>query len=168
MNYVEIHGDSDFTKMFPISHRRMNACRDVSDLDFAHDMLDLQRMYRMEFSKSENTCYLVFYEDVSFEYPDGQYEDGTQAYSTYTGPMPVGVLKLAKRDSGIVLAYVTVAIAHRQTGVATKLIDKLVEWLHKNDVKHLMRTEPSEMGFMYTMGKISKMLEINNITFETV
>ena len=75
---------------------------------------------------------------------------------------------LAKRDSGIVLAYVTVAIAHRQTGVATKLIDKLVEWLHKNDVKHLMRTEPSDMGFMYTMGKISKMLEINNITFETV
>lgn len=168
MNYVEIHGDSEFIKMFPMSHRRMNACLDVSDMVFARDMIYLQRMYRMHFSESNNTCYLVFYEDVTFEYPYGKYEDGTQAYSTYSGPMPVGVLKIATRDSGIVLCFITVAMAHRRTGVANKLIAKLAEWLHKNNVTHLMRTEPSEMGFMYTMEKISKMLEMNNITFETV
>lgn len=169
MDFVVVHGDSAFKEMFPVSHQRKHA--DSYGQDCFNDMVYLRGMYRGGYTRdklSDGTTYLVYYENQSFEYPAGEYEDGTQAYSTYTGPMPIGVLKLAERDDGIVLCYVTVSIFHRNTGIATKLIGKLDEWLSDNKVTKLLRTGPSEMGLLYTAEKISDMLTSNNITFEFV
>ena len=169
MDFVVLHGDSAFKEMFPISHQRKHA--GSYGQDCFDDMIYLLRMYCGGYTRdklSDNRTYLVFYEQQSFEYPYGENEDGTQAYSKYDGPMPIGVLKLSERDDGIVLCYVTVSMFHRNCGIATKLIGKLEEWLIDNKVTKLLRTAPSEMGLLYTAEKISAMLTSNNITFEFV
>lgn len=158
MQITEIVGNAAFVSAYPIRHaRKRTAVYEQYD--------DGMNFLRGTYNRSgDNYVYLVVDDHVEFEYCDGYYADDTPAYTTFSGKIPIGVIKLNIEDDGQpVLCFITVHKEYRNRGIATKLLEGLIEWCTKNSVTHMVRTRPSEMGALYTWQKLTCLLENANI-----
>jgi GNAT superfamily N-acetyltransferase len=110
--------------------------------------------------------YFVISEHMEFRYPDGEYEDGTQAYSDFCGDFPIAVLKLYAEDDGFfTLSYIQVANQYQGKKLSKTLIQMMVEWLLQKKINLIQRTFPSSIGEQRCFNNITTILKENGIAY---
>lgn len=161
MQVETIVSSKEFKKRFPVRHRKNIAATNGEDNGMGY----LNTTYENYFP-SKNV-YFVLSEHQDFQYPDGSYEDGTTAYSDFSGDMPIAVLEMyLEKDGSYTLASLCVAETHRGQKLFKKIVNAMVEWVISKNIASIGMTRPSEMGEKYTNKYITDVLLSNQIQWK--